>query len=168
MMIVANIFKKTLCNFEEYVTLFFFSIMCIFVLLQIITRYILNDPLGYSDEIARYAYVWMTFIGLALATKHDLHVRVELIQMLVKGPAYDIIKLLIDTGVLIILCIILYLSYEYTIFSSVNRWASLPQYSMLLVNISLPIGCLIAVLRLAGIIYKSIVAFRAREMRQWS
>ena len=149
--------KSLLDNFEEWVTLFFFAVMCLFVLLQIITRYIMNNPLSFSDEIARYAYVWMTFIGLSLATKHNLHVKVELLDFVIKSKkASLILNIIVDIGVLLLLCFMLYLTWQYTMFSRINHWSSLPVLSMLIVNISFPIGCLLAVLRLTGLISKNI------------
>ena len=156
--------KSFLWNIEEYITLFFFFIMCIFIAIQIVSRYIMNDPLGFSDEIARYAYIWMTFIGLSLAAKHDLHVRVELINLIGSHRFQCLVKLVTDFGVMILLLIMLYLGFRYTAFSSVNRWASLPVLSMSLVNISLPIGCLIAVLRTVGLIVKNIQVLRRKKI----
>lgn len=149
---------------EEYITLFFFVIMCIFIFIQIVSRYIMNDPLGFSDEIARYAYVWMTFIGLSLAAKHELHVKVELIDLIIHGRFRHWMKLVIDFGVMILLVIMLCLGFRYTAFSSVNRWASLPMFSMSLVNISFPIGCSIATLRTIGLILKTIQLLRRKRI----
>lgn len=149
---------------EECITLFFFVTMCIFIFVQIVSRYIMNDPLGFSDEIARYAYVWMTFIGLSLAAKHELHVKVELIDLIIRGRFRYWVKLVIDFGVMILLVIMLCLGFRYTVFSSVNRWASLPMFSMSLVNISFPIGCSIAALRTIGLILNTIQLLRRERI----
>lgn len=147
-------------NFEEYVTLFFFFVMCLFVGVQIVTRYVMNNPLSFSDEIARYAYVWMTFIGLALATKHDAHVRVDLTNHFIKGRALKFLSIFIHVGMLVLLGIMFVIGWEYSRFSSVNRWASLPGLSMFLVTVSFPIGCFIALLRTIELIKKELFSLK--------
>jgi TRAP-type transport system small permease protein len=43
-------------------------------LAQVLFRYVLNRPLGWSDELARYCFVWVTFVGAAsLIRRPDGH-----------------------------------------------------------------------------------------------
>jgi len=41
--------------------------MAIIVLLQVIYRYILTEPLHWSEEMARYLFVWLSLLGATLA-----------------------------------------------------------------------------------------------------
>lgn len=41
----------------------FVWIMCGSVVLQIVSRYVFNSPLSWTEEIARLCMVWMTFLG---------------------------------------------------------------------------------------------------------
>ena len=36
--------------------------------LQVFTRYALNDPLFWTEEMIRYTTVWLTFVGAAAAS----------------------------------------------------------------------------------------------------
>lgn len=42
-------------------------------LAQVIARYVFNDPLIWSEETARYLFVWVSLIGAALATREGTH-----------------------------------------------------------------------------------------------
>ncbi|MBN9261113.1 MAG: TRAP transporter small permease [Hyphomicrobium sp.] len=71
------------------------------VFLQFFTRYVLNDSLAWTEEIARYALMWLTFIGAAVVARKNLHISVEvLLHYLPVVPArlllaiVDAIKLL--------------------------------------------------------------------------
>ncbi|ODT20936.1 MAG: hypothetical protein BGN89_10775 [Alphaproteobacteria bacterium 64-6] len=71
------------------------------VFLQFFTRYVLNDSLAWTEEIARYALMWLTFIGAAVVARKNLHISVEvLLHYLPVVPArlllaiVDVIKLL--------------------------------------------------------------------------
>jgi TRAP-type C4-dicarboxylate transport system permease small subunit len=42
-------------------------------------RYILNDSIYWSNEVARYLLVYITFLGATLAHRHGVHVRIDII-----------------------------------------------------------------------------------------
>ena len=74
-------------NFEEMlITLFmaWFTFSCIW---QVIARFILQNSVAWTEETAKYSFIWMTFIGAAVASKKNLHVRVDILEHLVKGRA---------------------------------------------------------------------------------
>ena len=48
------------------------------VFLQFFTRYVLNDSLAWTEEIARYGLMWVVFIGAAMVTRRNTHIAVEL------------------------------------------------------------------------------------------
>ena len=43
---------------------------------QVFSRYVLNDPLIWVEELATYAFIWATFLGAGLGMKHSRHVRI--------------------------------------------------------------------------------------------
>src|SRR5690606_35985964 len=45
--------------------------------LQVFMRYVMNDSLTWSEELARYAFIWATYIGVACAVKRNAHICVE-------------------------------------------------------------------------------------------
>ena len=44
---------------------------------QIVMRYVLNAPLIWSDELARFLIVWMTFLGAAVVCFEGRHLNVD-------------------------------------------------------------------------------------------
>jgi TRAP-type C4-dicarboxylate transport system permease small subunit len=46
------------------------------VLAQVVFRYFLGDPLVWSDELARYLFVWCAFLGWIVAARRRSHLRV--------------------------------------------------------------------------------------------
>src|SRR3954469_21306616 len=43
---------------------------------QVVFRYFLSDSLIWSEEVARYALIWSSMIGAAVAYRHGAHVAV--------------------------------------------------------------------------------------------
>lgn len=47
------------------------------VFLQFFTRYVLNDSLGWTEEIARYLLIGVAFVGATMAVRKNTHIYVE-------------------------------------------------------------------------------------------
>lgn len=47
------------------------------MLLGVFFRYVLNDSLSWSDELALLLFVWATFLSIATAYRHGRHIRIE-------------------------------------------------------------------------------------------
>ncbi len=49
------------------------------VLAQVVFRYGFNDPLVWSDELARYLFVWTAFLGWIIAARRRSHLAVGML-----------------------------------------------------------------------------------------
>jgi len=45
-------------------------------LAQVIWRWVLNDPITWSEELIQLTYVWICYLGWAIATRKDAHIRI--------------------------------------------------------------------------------------------
>lgn len=72
---------------EDWLAFVIFWSLAFIVFLQFFTRYVLNDSLAWTEEIARYALMWVVFIGGAMVTRRNTHIAVELLANVMKpGP----------------------------------------------------------------------------------
>ena len=62
---------------EDWIAFGFFWGLAIVVFLQFFTRYVLNDSLAWTEEIARYLLICVTFVGGAMASRRSSHIVVE-------------------------------------------------------------------------------------------
>ena len=70
---------------EDWIAFVLFWALAFIVFLQFFTRYILNDSLAWTEEIARYGLMSVVFVGGAVVTRKNTHIAVELVSNL-KGP----------------------------------------------------------------------------------
>ena len=53
-------------------------VMVIVTLSQVVFRYVLTAPLPWSEELARYCFVWIVFLGAAIGLERGIHLGVDL------------------------------------------------------------------------------------------
>ena len=53
--------------------------MAAVVAVQVFFRYVLNHSLFWSEELARYLLVWLTFLGASVAYRRNLHPGIDIV-----------------------------------------------------------------------------------------
>jgi len=83
-------------QWDDAIVLVLFWILAGVVFLQFFTRYILNDSVAWTEEIARFLLIGVTFIGSVMATRKQSHIAVEFLYRWVPRPGRRIAQFLID------------------------------------------------------------------------
>ncbi len=55
------------------------GLMVVNVLWQIASRYIVNEPSGFTDELSRFMLIWIGLLGAAYASGKNMHVAIDLL-----------------------------------------------------------------------------------------
>src|SRR5215213_2843874 len=100
---------------EDWVAFAIFWSLALIVFLQFFTRYVLNDSLSWTEEIARYGLMWVVFIGGAMVTRRRSHIAVELLSNVMKpGPLRAALLALVDFIKLLFLGLLAWFSVTIT------------------------------------------------------
>jgi TRAP-type C4-dicarboxylate transport system permease small subunit len=70
---------EILARGEAWALIGLVSVMTLIVFLQVIYRYILTEPLHWSEEMARYLFVWLSLLGATLAFQRRGHFGFEIL-----------------------------------------------------------------------------------------
>ncbi len=69
--------KNLLNNFEIYLGAIFFLISMILLFMQVVTRYVFNYSLAWTEEIAVIMFIWMCYLGFSGAVSHRKQLRID-------------------------------------------------------------------------------------------
>lgn len=99
----------TLNGAVKAVTVFFFIVMVVLVFFQIVSRAILGTSYAWTGEIARFAMVWITFLGASFSFQYGAHISIDIF---VKKFPIKIAKIITVMTSLIIFGFLVVLFYE--------------------------------------------------------
>ena len=85
-------------NFIERCSVLLLSFMCLFILLQVIYRFVFHDSKPWTEEIARYLFMWLTYCGAALAMKNGSHLRMDFLLTVAKGKFKKLLMFISDAS----------------------------------------------------------------------
>lgn len=77
------------------------SIMTLLVLYQVFTRYVLNNPAAFTEELVRYSLIWTGFIGAAYAFSTREHMALTLVINKLEDKKKRALQTLIDLLILL-------------------------------------------------------------------
>ena len=68
-------------RFLEFLLILLLSAMALMVFVNVIMRYGFNSGINVSEELSRYFFVWLTFIGAVVAFREHSHLGIETLVM---------------------------------------------------------------------------------------
>ncbi len=70
--------SRSVNHWVEYVLFGLGFAMSVVVAVQVFFRYALNHSLFWSEELARYLLVWLTFLGASVAYRRNIHPGIDI------------------------------------------------------------------------------------------
>jgi len=83
-------------GFEDWVAFGLFWIMAAVVFYQVFTRYVMDDPAGWTEEIARYFLVAVVFVGAAMSVRKNNHIQVDYFYRLMPQAMGRVVSTMVD------------------------------------------------------------------------
>ena len=76
------------------------GLMTAAILLQVFFRYVLGSALTWSEEVARFMMVWMTFLVAPIAYRAGANVALDIVISRIRGRTFEILKIVIHVLVI--------------------------------------------------------------------
>ena len=131
--------EKRLYAFLKFVCFGLMFLMVSIIFMQVLARYLFGNSLSWSEEIGRYIFVWMTFIGSAVAVRNKLHVNLDMFVSRFPAPLKKLCLIISYASMLIFTLVLIYGGYRFVMRGSQQMSAAL-QIPMHYVYLVLPLG----------------------------
>lgn len=110
--------KKSYLKEKSYkIFTYFIAIVMMFMVIVIFInagmRYIFNQGFAASEELGRFAFIWISFLGMVIAYFQNKHVGVDFLATAFKGGKRLVFDLITDSIILVTLISMLYGSFLY-------------------------------------------------------
>lgn len=140
--------KQLFDNLEDYLCVCLLTVMSLVVLLQVLSRFVLNMPLRWTEEFAIFLLAWVSFLGASVGMKRWAHIGVEAFVLLLPQKLQHLAKLLSLVFCGIFFVIMLYFGIEIVLkqlaTGQVSAAMRIPMYYAYL---SVPVGAAFMLLR---------------------
>jgi len=111
---------------EEWIAASGLFLLFLFVFGLVVTRYVLKISTPYFEELSRYLLIMIIFIGSVIATRWRVHIKVDLLPMIVRHRlTQDIIDVCLSFFLFVTCSLCTYFWYGY-----VMATFALPSYSL--------------------------------------
>jgi len=134
--------NNSIYSFTKNIAIVMFIGMLVLSMLQVFCRYVLKISLSFTEELARFLFIWVTFLGTAMALKKNQHVCMELLLEQLPATARKVIELVGTITSAVIYLIMIWSGY--VVVSKTMRQTS--------AALNLPMGLVYAVVPVCGIL----------------
>jgi TRAP-type C4-dicarboxylate transport system permease small subunit len=154
--------KKTLDVIDrttDILCLVFMSVGFVITFFHIIGRYILKMPIFFSEELARYCFIWACMLGASVVNRHDEHTNVNYFTTLLPTRTQGWLYIGRQIVILLLLVALIYYGVTLSIKMRTVETAAM-EISWSFIYMALPIGSLLVILTTIRLI-----ATKARELK---
>lgn len=115
------------------------AILIVPVMLQIFSRYVGFIPRYiWTEELARFCFIWMIMIGAMIAVREGTHFDVDLLPSLSR-KATAVLRIITHSAMFIFALVFLYFGYQFAVFGA-NQSSELAELPMWLIFIAWPLA----------------------------
>jgi TRAP-type C4-dicarboxylate transport system permease small subunit len=111
---LARVARRIFNFLELHLPSFVLFLLVATVSTQVFSRYVLNRPLPKFFELSIYSFVWVIYLGAALAKRYDRHIRFDIINKKLSEKARAVIEIFFDLLTNVLFLILLVPSIRYT------------------------------------------------------
>jgi TRAP tripartite ATP-independent transporter, periplasmic protein len=133
---------------EETILLILLVLMTCIMGVQIVSRYVFQNSLTWSEELVRYMFVWSAFLGVPFCIKHGLSIKVDQFRNLFPIPLQKVL-MYIDKIIIFLLFLVLFI-YSFTVIKATylsGQTSPAMQLPIWTVQISVTVSSLLSMIR---------------------
>lgn len=100
-------------TFEEILGGILMAVIFLCVTFQVLNRFMLHSSAPWTEELCRYAFIWVAFLGVANGVKRGTHLNVDLIDSVLPKKVKAVLDVVLDAAFLLLMAYMLKISIDY-------------------------------------------------------
>ncbi len=121
--------RAYLGKLEEIVAGIFMVLMSVCTVGNVIARYVFNRPVAWAEEFARYAFVWVVFLGAVACTKQRRHIIIDAVVGALPRRIRGAVLAVADLSIIGLMIALIYYGWVFTTMSTEpTSMMEIPQY----------------------------------------
>lgn len=137
----------------DYLTGILTGLMVLFVFMNVVLRTCFNSGLTWSEELSRYLFVFVTYVGAISAMRVNGHLGVDTLISRVPRPLQMVMYVVSQLVIAALMCILVHGSGKMVLQNTESRTAALGISCALLYSVGIITGVSIAAMAVANIVY---------------
>ena len=150
--------------FEVYLAVVIFAALIVSIFAEVFFRFLLNNPSPQLFELSIYFFVWVIYLGGALATRYNQHMRFDLIYRSLPTRVRQAVETVFDLLTNGVLLVLFYPAVRYT-FQMYKIKASALRVPWTFLLIVFPIFLALVLIHNFTNIVKNILRLTGREIK---
>lgn len=142
-------------KFLDHLCVLFLIGLVLVVALQVVVRYTLDVSAPWTEEMARFLYVYLTFIGSAIVMKEGNHIIIDMLLNRLPFVIRKWVSVVIQIGILFFLIHFIIGNLQMTSVNSQVTSASMMWYKMSYLYIGMNLGAILMTFYTVGNIIKA-------------
>lgn len=148
-------------NLESSILIVLSILTVVVIFIQVIMRYVFESSLVWSEELARYVFIWLVYIGVSYGVKRQAHISVDVLNFVFKKKGQFILAMCANIAVLIFVLLLTYYSFE--VVAQINRLSPAMSIPLKWVYAAPMVGFLLTTIRVIQSMTIKINTFRTGE-----
>ena len=136
--------------FEAYICAALLFALVLVIGAEVIARYVFKSSFSWSNELSRFIFIWLVFIGSSYAVVNDNHIVIEALHNLFPAKARSFLELAGDLVWIVFSIFIAYIGFSYcgTLMSGLGNNSAAMDIPIAYIYVSIPIGYLLMAVRI--------------------
>ena len=93
---MLSVIKTIVDKILSWIVIVLMAVITINVLWQVFSRFVLQNPSSFTEELARYMLIWIGILGAAYVAGQKLHLAIDLLSTKLKGKAKSSLEIFIQ------------------------------------------------------------------------
>jgi TRAP-type C4-dicarboxylate transport system permease small subunit len=129
-----------------------FAVILVAMFAQVVFRYVIGSSLSWSEEVSRYMFIWLSYLGAYVAILRNAHIGVDYVTSRLSAGAVRALNVALALIIIGTLVFVTYHGIFLTIDNVSASWWTVPFLSMSLPYAAVPVGACLMILALIRVI----------------